>query len=99
MDIHRESIREILKTLIERGKGIEINTAGLRYNLGHVHPKIEILHMYKELGGEIITVGSDAHKKTDLARDFDIAYEILKECGFNYYTRFEKLSPLFERIY
>ena len=51
--------------------------------------------MYKELGGEIITVGSDAHKKTDLARDFDIAYEILKECGFNYYTRFEKLSPLF----
>ncbi len=55
--------------------------------------------MYKELGGEIITVGSDAHKKTDLARDFDIAYEILKECGFNYYTRFEKLSPLFERIY
>ncbi len=99
MDVHRESIREILKTLIERGKGIEINTAGLRYNLGHVHPKMEILHMYKELGGEIITAGSVAHKKSDLARDFDIAYEILKECGFNYYTRFEKLSPLFERIY
>jgi len=98
MDVHREYIKEILKTLIDKGKGIEINTAGLRYNLGHLHPKIEILQMYKDLGGEIVTIGSDAHKKSDLARDFDIAYDILKKCGFKYYSRFEKMKPVFEKI-
>lgn len=98
MEIHKEAISEILKILIERGKGIEINTAGIRYNLGHVHPKVEILKLYKALGGEIITVGSDAHRKTDLAKDFDIAKSLLKDCGFNYYTRFEKMKPIFEKI-
>lgn len=98
MDAHKEAISEILKTLISKGKGIEINTAGLRYNLGHVHPKIEILQLYKELGGEIITIGSDAHSIANLAMDFNIAYELLKECGFDYYTRFQKMKPVFEKL-
>lgn len=98
MDIHKGAISEILKTLISNGKGIEINTAGIRYNLGHVHPKVEILKLYKSLGGEIITVGSDAHRKSDLAKDFDTAKHLLKDCGFEYYTRFEKMKPIFEKI-
>ena len=98
MSIHKDAISEILKILIGSGKGIEINTAGLRYNLGHVHPKVEILKLYKELGGEIITVGSDAHRKADLAKDFDIAKKLLKDCGFKHYTRFEKMKPIFEKI-
>lgn len=98
MDIHMDIIKEILKTIIDKGKGIEINTAGLRYNLGHVHPKKEILQLYKQLGGEIITVGSDAHSRENLAMDFDIVQDLLKECGFDYYTRFEKMKPIFEKI-
>lgn len=53
---------EILKTLISMGKGIELNTAGLKYGLGWAHPHPEVLKRYRELGGEMITVGSDGHK-------------------------------------
>ena len=54
-------VRKILELVIEQGKGIEINTAGIKYGLGYYHPKIEILKLYRSLGGEIITIGSDAH--------------------------------------
>lgn len=98
VELHQEVISEILKTLILKGKGIEINTSGLRYGLGHTHPRIEILRLFKALGGEIITVGSDSHQKETLGNNFDIAEKILKECGFKYYTRFEKRIPKFEKI-
>ena len=91
-------IDEILKTLIEHGKGIEINTSGFRYGLNQTHPQTEILKRYKELGGEILTVGSDAHKASDISADFDKAYEIIKSVGFNYITLFEKQKPRFEKI-
>ncbi len=79
---------EILKTLIEKGKGIEINTSGFRYGLGHTHPQFELVKRYKELGGEIITVGSDAHLPKDICADFDKAYDMLREAGFEYLTLF-----------
>ena len=44
------------------GKGIELNTGGFKYGLGHPNPCEDIIKRYKELGGEIITLGSDAHK-------------------------------------
>lgn len=91
-------IDEILKTLIEHGKGIELNTSGFRYGLNQSHPQEKILKRYKELGGEILTVGSDAHKASDISADFDKAYEIIKSAGFNYITLFEKQKPRFEKI-
>ena len=78
-----ELIEAILRSLIERGKGIELNTSGLRYGQGDFHPQLEIIRRYKQLGGEIITVGSDAHREKDLAADFAQAYAVLKEVGFN----------------
>ncbi len=54
-------IDEILRWLIEHGKGIEMNMAGFKYGLGFCHPYPEIIRRYRELGGEIITVDSDAH--------------------------------------
>ena len=60
----------ILLEIIKNDKGIELNTSGFRYGLGSPHPNIEILKRYKELGGRIITLGSDAHKKEDLASNF-----------------------------
>lgn len=57
----------ILKKLIENGKGIEINTAGLRYGLKEANPCCFILKRYRELGGEILTTGSDAHKPRNMA--------------------------------
>lgn len=95
---YSDIIDEILKTIIESGKGIEINTSGYRYKLNRTHPSTNILKRYKELGGEIITVGSDAHFAKDIAEHFDTAYEILKNIGFKYITLFRNRKPVFEKI-
>lgn len=95
---YRNIIDEILKTLIDNGKAIECNTSGLRKPLNSTNPSPEIIKRYRELGGEIITVGSDAHKPEDIAADFDKAAEILKSCGFQYYAVFEGRSPSFHKI-
>lgn len=92
-DEYKEDIDKILKLLIHNEKGIEINTSGYAYGMNAPHPSKDILLRYKELGGEIITVGSDAHKVEDVARDFDKAEEILKECGFKYYTVYDGRMP------
>lgn len=92
---HREIIDEILRLLIEKGKGIEINTAGIKSGLGYVHPHEFILRRYRELGGEIITVGSDAHDKSRVAADFDKAQSALTAAGFNYYAVFRERKPAF----
>ena len=82
-------IDEILRTLIAHGKGIEINTAGFKYGLTHAHPTEDILKRYKELGGEILTLGSDGHTPEHLAWDFHKIPNILKSCGFTYFTIFK----------
>lgn len=98
-DKYKDILDKILKTLIESGRGIEINTAGLkRYKLKDVHPCTEVVRKYREMGGEIITVGSDAHNTGDIAIDFDRAQEVLKASGFKYYTTFEKRKPSFIRL-
>lgn len=88
----------ILRALIEKGKGIELNTGGLRGGLGDFNPCTDILKRYRELGGEIITVGSDSHNCTHIGTHFERACETLKACGFKYYTVFEKRSPEFRKL-
>lgn len=95
---YQNILEEILKTLIEKGKGIECNTSGLRKSLAAVNPAPEIIKRYKELGGEIITVGSDAHSPEDIASGFDTVAQILKDCGFSYYATFEKRHPSFHKL-
>ena len=95
---NREIIDEILKMLIVHGKGLEFNTAGLKYGLSFAHPYPEILKRYRELGGEIITVGSDGHKPEHLAYDFHKVKEMLYACGFKYYTEFRQRKPIFKQV-
>ena len=87
-----------LRLLIEKGKGIEINTSGFRYGLGQPHPSADFVRRYKELGGEVITVGSDAHRPEDIAKNFSAAYSILKEAGFGYVASFRKQKPVFRKL-
>ena len=94
---YRDIFEVLLKSLIEKGKGIEINTAGIA-KIGYPHPHIEALKLYKELGGEIITIGSDAHKKEDIGFGFDVAEDILKNVGFHYYTIFKERKPEFIKL-
>lgn len=88
-------IDEILLTLIRKDKALEINTAGIRYGLGVPHPSQRILLRYKELGGKLITIGSDAHRATDIAADFEIVAQYLLEAGFKEYCVFENRKPKF----
>lgn len=88
-------IDEILVLIIEKGKGIELNTAGFKYGLGHPNPTEEILHRYRELGGTILTIGADAHKPEHIAYDFQKIPAILKQAGFTHYTVFKNRQPEF----
>lgn len=92
---YADIIDAILKKLISLGKGIELNTGGFKYGLGHPNPCEDILKRYHELGGEILTLGADAHKPEHIAYDFEKIPDILKSCGFSYYTVFEKRKPKF----
>lgn len=94
---YQDIFEVLLKDLIDKGKGIEINTAGIT-KIGYPHPHIETLKLYKELGGEIITIGSDAHKSEDIGFGFDVAEELLKTIGFRYYTVFQKRKAEFIKL-
>lgn len=95
---YSDVIDEILKLLIERGKGIEINTGGFKYGLGHPNPTEEIIARYHELGGEIITIGADAHTPKHVAYDFEKVPEILKKAGFRYFTVYKERKPVFLKL-
>lgn len=95
---YMDIIEEILKQVIVHGKGIEMNMSGLKYGLGAPHPQPEIIKRYRELGGEIITVGADGHIPEHIAYDYHLADDILKSCGFKYYTEFKGRKPVFVKI-
>lgn len=91
----KDIIDEILSLLISKGKGIEVNTGGFKYGLGHPNPAEDIIRRYRELGGEIITMGADAHVPEYVAYEFDKTAQIIKNCGFKYYTVFKNRKAEF----
>lgn len=95
---YMDLIDEILTELIQNEKGIEINTAPIRKGIASTHPVLSIVKRYRELGGEYITIGSDAHLSEDVGADFDMAAKVLTEAGFKYYTTYEKRTPQMHRI-
>ena len=97
-DKYKDILDPILETILEAEKGIELNTGAINYGLRDLNPCTEILKRYRSLGGEIITVGSDAHRPDAIAKGFGRAAEILTACGFKYYTVFENRMPEFCRI-
>ena len=92
---YRDLIDPILELLIQKQIALECNTAGLKYGLGTIHPLPTILTRYRQLGGELITLGSDAHKPEHLGYGFAEAAKIIKACGFTEYAVFEKRRPVF----
>lgn len=92
---YRDIIDEILNLIITKGRGIEINTGGFKYGLGHPNPTEDILARYRELGGEIITIGADAHAPEHVAFAFEKVTPILRNAGFRYFTVFKERKPEF----
>lgn len=86
-------VRELLKTLAERGKALELNTSGYRNNGGEPLPPEYILTWYRQLGGELITIGSDAHVPEDMADGLERGMALLRRCGFRYLTLYQKRKP------
>lgn len=95
---YQDILEAILKKLIEKNVGLEVNTGGYHYGLGEPNPCTAIIRRYKELGGEIITIGADAHAPEKIGYDFDRAAQVLKEYGFEYYTVFKERKPEFIRL-
>ncbi|MGE4352806.1 MAG: histidinol-phosphatase HisJ family protein [Oscillospiraceae bacterium] len=94
-----DALSEILRRLIGSGKGIEINCSGLRSTgLHDTIPGYSVLKRYRELGGEIITVGSDAHCTADAGVGIARGFEILHELGFPYVTVFRNRKPEFIKL-
>jgi len=91
---NRELIDEILFALIDAGRGIEVNTGGFRYGLGHPNPHEMILCRYRALGGTLLSIGSDAHTPEDLGYSFAKLPSVLRQCGFTSYTEFRGRKPV-----
>ncbi|WP_041580771.1 histidinol-phosphatase HisJ family protein [Bacillus sp. 1NLA3E] len=83
-------IRQILEKAIDRNIGIEINTSGLHSGLKQTLPSLEILKLYHDLGGEILTIGSDSHFVDTVGANIREAYSLASECGFKYIFKFNK---------
>ena len=88
----------ILKQVISKGKGIEVNASGFRYNLGSTMPDFSIFKRYKELGGEIICTSSDAHTIEHIGYKFDYIKEMIAKAGFSYTAHFDQRKPVFTKI-
>ena len=88
--VFEEKFREIFKKLALAGKGIEINTSGLFQGLDETIPSLWLLKVYKECGGEIVTVGSDAHYAEHVARGIRFSYEMMKIAGFKAVATFSQ---------
>lgn len=91
-------IREILKTVADNGKAIEINTSTIRQGLGVTMPGIEYVKLFKELGGKYVTIGSDAHYAKDVGADLNVALDMLKEAGFDCFTVYRRREPKLLKI-
>ena len=100
VDLHPfdDLVREILKRLAERGKALELNTSGYRQGMGEPLPSAYILRMYRELGGELITIGTDAHDPEDMADGLERGAALLEACGFRYVTLYKNRKPIQIRL-
>lgn len=91
-------VEEILKIVIQDGKGLEFNTSYHRYGLSDTTPCVEILKLYRDLGGKIVTIGSDSHKPEHLGTYNEEAKNILKSLGFRAFCTYKDMAPIFHNL-
>ena len=88
-----------LRTLAENGKALEINAAGLRSSIGETSPTLKYIRRFHELGGEYVTLGSDAHSAEDLGEGIQQAMELARQAGFSSCPFYKKRQPRLLQIY
>lgn len=97
-EVNEDIIKDILKLVIKDGKGIEVNTSCFRYKLPDITPSTTILEWYHELGGKILTIGSDSHEESHLGHKIEYVKEELKKMGFKEFCTFDKMKPIFHKL-
>lgn len=88
-EAYRQEIDPILLWLIRHDKCLEVNSAGLKYGLGHPNPEESVLRRYRQLGGRLITIGSDGHRPEHIAYAFSQVQTLLLDLGFTHYCVFQ----------
>jgi len=88
-------IDEIFRILIKNEKALELNTSGLRKKMNTTMPDRGLMQRYKDIGGRLVTIGSDAHHKEDIGANLADAIKILSDCGFKEYVIYERHKPVF----
>ncbi len=96
LELHRETVDEILRTLAEKGKGLELNTSGMD-RCGGFLPTAAYFRRFQELGGEIVTIGSDAHRTNRVGQYSFEACELLRDI-FGYVCTFKERRPIFHKL-
>lgn len=94
LDRYRDAIRESLRAAAQSGRGMEINT----YRGRTIEAWKPVLALFRAVGGEIVTVGSDAHAPGDVAKGNSAAYDLLRDAGFRYVTVYEGRKPVFVNL-
>lgn len=95
-EVYRQITDEIMKLLVSKGKGMEVNTSG-KDPCGVFLPSVEYLHRFKELGGSIVTVGSDAHDPSRVGQYCREACRMVCDI-FGYVCTFENRQPIFHKL-
>ena len=86
-------IDDVLKALIRNGKALEVNTSGFRQELGVSMPDLPVLERYHELGGKLVTLGSDAHRWADVGAGIELGLDVLLKAGFHHYMIYISHQP------
>lgn len=90
---HNDQLRVLFRRMIERGLALEMNVSPLRGGYDLTLPDRDVLAIYRACGGELVTVGSDAHRLCDIGANIDDAYARLRDLGFRYVTYYEQRRP------
>jgi histidinol-phosphatase (PHP family) len=95
LEAFKEQIVKILRKLISKNIALEVNASGYSDENGyHFLPDADILKMYYDMGGRLLTLGSDCHRNQRIAVNFDQVIDLLKQIGFKYYCYYEKRRPI-----
>lgn len=98
LEDHRPLLEEILRAMIDAGLGLEVNTSGWRQAPAEPYPGLPVLRLYRELGGEVVTVGSDSHSAATVGKESARALEFIRAAGFQHVTLFSERRPRFVRL-
>lgn len=93
-----ERFEQLFRILVSRGRGIECNTSGFFQKINDSLPPLELLRLFRDCGGEIVTVGSDAHRLEQVSATVDRGEELLRRAGFEYICTFTQRKAQFHRL-